>query len=88
MAGIARLAEHGVGTIHVATDDPDRLAAARAVAARHGGWLLRERGAPDLDPFGHDFPGRRLQQRIRATLDPSGKLAPGRVVATEAAVAR
>jgi FAD/FMN-containing dehydrogenase len=83
--GIDRLAEHGVGTVHVATADPTRLADARSLAHSHGGWLLREAGAPELDPFGIDVPAFALQRRIRAALDPSGKLAPGRVPATEPA---
>jgi len=83
--GIERLAEHGVGTVHVATTDAPRLADARALAHAHGGWLLREAGAPDLEPFGVDLPALALQRRIRAALDPTGKLAPGRVPATEPA---
>ncbi|MGZ4797936.1 MAG: FAD-binding oxidoreductase [Acidimicrobiia bacterium] len=75
------LAEHGVGTVHVATDDVDSLAAARAVAHAHGGWMLREAGAPDLHPFGVGLPAAALQQRVRAAFDPEGKLAPGRIPA-------
>lgn len=75
------LAEHGVGTLHVATDDDEGLAAARRTAERHGGWLLREAGAPDLDPFGATFPAAALQARVRAAFDPTGKLAPGRIPA-------
>jgi len=77
------VAEVGVGTVHVsATAAPD-LTRARSLAARHGGWLLREAGAPDLDPFGVDLPNAGLQRSIRTALDPTGKLAPGRIVATE-----
>ena len=50
--GVRWLAEVGVGTVHVAADSEAALAAARAAAARHGGWLLREAGAPGLDGFG------------------------------------
>lgn len=85
IAGLGWLAEHGVGTVHVAADDPDAIAAAREIAHAHDGWLLREAGAPDLDPFGVDLPALALQCRIRAALDPTGKLAPGRVPATEPA---
>jgi len=81
--GIDRLAEHGIGTVHVGAVDPARLAAARTLAHAHGGWLLREAGAPELDPFGVDPPAVALARRIRAALDPTGKLAPGRVPATE-----
>ncbi len=77
------VAEPGVGTIHVATDDPAELAAARVLAAASRGWLLREAGAPDLDPFGTPFPAASVQARLRRALDPTGKLSPGRVPATE-----
>ena len=75
-------AELGVGTVHVAADDPAALGAAREAAQRCGGWLLREEGAPNLDPFGTSFPAAAVQQRLRAALDPTGKLSPGRVPAT------
>ena len=75
-------AELGVGTVHLAADDPAALAAARDVAHRCGGWLLREAGAPDLDPFGTSFPAVAVQRRLRTALDPTGKLSPGRVPAT------
>ncbi|MEI8001521.1 MAG: FAD-binding protein [Actinomycetes bacterium] len=72
-------AEAGIGTVHVATDDEDRLAEARAVAATHGGWMLREAGAPGLDPFGTPLPVDALQARIKAALDPGGVCNPGRL---------
>ena len=75
-------AELGVGTVHIAADDPVALAAAREAAQRSGGWLLREAGAPDLDPFAASFPAAAVQQRLRTALDPTGKLSPGRVPAT------
>jgi FAD/FMN-containing dehydrogenase len=75
------LAEHGVGTVHVATGDPAVLAATRRIAEAHGGHLLREAGAPDLEPFGAAFPAPALQARVRAAFDPTGKLAPGRIPA-------
>jgi hypothetical protein len=81
--GVRCVAEHGVGTVHVAADTGDGLAAARDLAHAHHGWLLREAGAPDLDPFGVDPPAVGLQRRIRAALDPTGKLAPGRLPVTE-----
>ena len=85
LVGVAYLAEHGVGTVHVASEDPGAIAVARDLAHTHSGWLLREAGAPDLDPIGCDLPAAALQRRIRAALDPTGKLAPGRVPATEPA---
>ena len=77
-AGVRWLAEVGVGTVHVAADDPAALAAARAAAADAGGWLLREAGAPGLDGFGAALPNAKLAERVRAAFDPDGKLSPGR----------
>ena len=77
------LAEYGVGTVHVASDQPEMLTTARRMAENHGGWMLREFGAPDLDPFGVAMPADALQRRIRHSLDPTGKFSPGRVAATE-----
>lgn len=73
------LAEVGVGTVHVATDTEADLAAARAVAHDVDGWLLREEGAPGLDPFGRPLPNAGLHARIKAAFDPEGKLNPGRL---------
>jgi glycolate oxidase FAD binding subunit len=73
------LAEVGVGTVHVAADDPADLAAARVAAHRVGGWLLREAGAPDLDGFGIELPNAAIVHRLRERFDPDGKLAPGRM---------
>jgi FAD/FMN-containing dehydrogenase len=72
-------AELGVGTVHVAGDDPSVLAGARAVAHEHGGWLLRESGGGDLDGFGCELPNAELMRRVKSTFDPTGKLAPGRL---------
>jgi glycolate oxidase FAD binding subunit len=73
------LAEVGVGTVHVATDTETDLAAARAAALDTGGWLLREEGAPGLDPFGRPLPNAALHARIKMAFDPDGKLNPGRI---------
>jgi FAD/FMN-containing dehydrogenase len=73
------LAEIGVGTVHVGADSPEDLASARAVAERLGGWMLRECGAPDLDPFGVPLPNTAIMARIKAALDPDGRLNPGRL---------
>ena len=78
-SGARWLAEVGVGTVHVATDDADVLAEARAVAARHGGWLLREAGAPALDPFGIPPPNLELARRVKAAFDPHDRCNPGRL---------
>ncbi len=71
------LAEVGVGTVHVAADTEADLLAARVAAEDAGGWLLREAGAPGLDGFGAAFPNPALQERIRATFDPTGKFSRG-----------
>ena len=83
------LAEWGVGTVHVAYADAQQLAAARGIAERHGGWLLREAGG-EADPSGAPFDGfgaawsgsgtanGELHTRIKRAFDPDGKLAPGR----------
>jgi glycolate oxidase FAD binding subunit len=67
--GARWLAEVGVGTVHVATDDEAGLAAARVAATQSGGWLLREAGAPTLDGFGRALPNARLMERVLAELD-------------------
>lgn len=77
--GLRWLAEVGVGTVHVAADDPLALAAARAVAESAGGWLLREAGAPDLDGFGAALPNAAVMARIKDAFDPTGKLSLGRL---------
>ena len=77
--GVRWLAEIGVGTVHVATDDERALARARATAEAAGGWLLREAGARGLDGFGRALPNARLAERIRVAFDPTGKCAPGRL---------
>jgi FAD/FMN-containing dehydrogenase len=77
--GARWLAEIGVGTVHIAADTEAALAAARAVAIDHGGWLLREAGAPGLDGFGRPLPNLAIMQRIRAAFDPEGKLNRGRL---------
>jgi glycolate oxidase FAD binding subunit len=77
--GVRWLAEGGVGTVHVAADSEDGLAAARSAAQTAGGWLLREAGAPGLDGFGGELPNADLMARIKSAFDPEAKLAPGRM---------
>jgi len=79
VAGLRWLAEVGVGTVHVAAGDPAELVAARDVAAAHGGWLLREGGAPGVDGYGATLPNLGIVERIRTAFDPTGKLSPGRL---------
>ncbi|MDZ4825803.1 MAG: FAD-binding protein [Actinomycetota bacterium] len=77
--GVRWLAELGVGTVHVACDESAGLAAARAVAHAHDGWLLREAGGGDIDGYGRPLPNLALMRRIKSAFDPTGKLAPGRL---------
>jgi glycolate oxidase FAD binding subunit len=73
-------AELGVGTIHVATDEPAALTQARAIAHAHDGWMLREAGGEtDDDGFGCALPNAALMRRIKAAFDPTGRLNPGRL---------
>jgi FAD/FMN-containing dehydrogenase len=75
--GLRWLAEVGVGTVHVASERVDAVAAARAAAESDGGWLLREAG--DLEPFGAPIRNAALMRRIRESFDPTGKMNPGRL---------
>lgn len=78
--GCVWLAEGGVGTIHVATETPDGLGAARTAAHGVGGWLLREAGGgADFDGFGRPLPDRTIARRLKCAFDPTGKLSPGRL---------
>jgi glycolate oxidase FAD binding subunit len=85
--GLGWLAEVGVGTVHVAAADPEGLVAARDVASTHGGWLLREAGAPGVDGYGAPLPNLAILERIRSAFDPTGKLSPGRLPGAAAPVA-
>lgn len=76
--GLRWLGEVGVGTVHVAGDDPEPLREARRLAEDSGGWMLREAG-DGLEPFGRSLPNPALAGRIKAALDPTGKLNPGRL---------
>jgi glycolate oxidase FAD binding subunit len=73
------MAEVGVGTVHVAADTLEAFVAARGIAERAGGWLLRESGAPGVDGFGVALPNSGILRRVREAFDPSGKLSPGRL---------
>jgi glycolate oxidase FAD binding subunit len=80
LSGARWLAEAGVGTVHVASDDPATLAAARDAAHAAGGWLLRESGgSPGFDGFGVPLPNAELHARISNAFDPRGKCNPGRL---------
>jgi FAD/FMN-containing dehydrogenase len=72
-------AEVGVGTVHVAGEHEDALADARDAARAEGGWLLRESGAPGLDGFGVPLPNAGIMRRVKDSLDPAGKMNPGRL---------
>ena len=74
------LAEMGVGTLHVATDQPQALVAARQAAVDEGGWMLRECGGPQgFGGFGGEVANSALSQRVRLAFDPQSKLSPGRM---------
>ena len=75
-AGVVWLAEGGVG-IGAVTEAA--LGAARAAVEAEGGWLLREAGAPGLDPFGIALPNAAVSARVKDAFDPAGKLNPGRL---------
>jgi glycolate oxidase FAD binding subunit len=77
--GLLWLAEVGVGTVHVAADSPEAIAAARRAAVALDGRLLREAGAPGLDGYGAPLPNLRILKRIRGAFDPTDKLSPGRL---------
>ncbi|HEY1740166.1 MAG TPA: FAD-binding protein [Acidimicrobiia bacterium] len=72
-------AELGVGTVHVACDHEADLVLARDAAVAHGGWLLREAGAPGIDGFGVAIPNAALAARVKAAFDPQNRFAPGRL---------
>jgi glycolate oxidase FAD binding subunit len=77
--GARWLAELGIGTVHVAGDEPAVLEAARTAAHAHGGWLLREAGGAGIDGFGRPLPNRELMLRVKDAFDPAGKFSPGRL---------
>jgi glycolate oxidase FAD binding subunit len=77
--GVEWLGEAGVGTVHVAAGTEALLADAREIAHAHDGWLLREAGAPGLDGFGIAFPNVEVMERVKAALDPEGRMNPGRL---------
>lgn len=78
VTGLVWLAEVGVGTVHVAAATAAPLEAARRLAHRHDGWLLREAGE-GWDAFGVPLPNRALIARLKAALDPAGRMNPGRL---------
>lgn len=81
--GSRYVAQHGVGVIDLALDDPDveMLAAIRGWAERHGGAFVVT-GADrtlDLDPWGTPPPAVALQRRVVAGFDPLRVVNPGRL---------
>jgi glycolate oxidase FAD binding subunit len=73
-------AELGVGTVHVAADEPRALARAREIAHAYGGWMLREAGGTaNDDGFGRPLPNIAVMRRIKDAFDPAGRCNPGRL---------
>jgi FAD/FMN-containing dehydrogenase len=79
LSGARWCAEIGVGTVHVAGDDAAVVSGARTIAHAHGGWLLREAGAVDIDGFGCELPNIDVMRRVKDAFDPTAKLATGRL---------
>lgn len=77
--GCRWIGEVGVGTLHVACDTEEALAAARTAASSAGGWMLREAGAPGLSGFGREMPVAAVMGRVKRAFDPAGILSPGRI---------
>lgn len=65
------------------------FARVRSLARQHGGFAIFDAVPTDLDgrvdPWGDDIPGLALMRGIRATLDPDGRLSPGRFLDGEGA---
>ncbi|MGZ4798702.1 MAG: FAD-binding protein [Acidimicrobiia bacterium] len=73
------IAEGGVGTLPHGADTESGLADARGAVEAESGWMLREAGAPGLDPFGIPLANLAVMTRIKDAFDPAGKLNPGRL---------
>lgn len=77
--GVPFVAQHGVGVVEIATDEP----LLRDWAEARGGSVVRARGDADSDPWGTPPSSLALQRRVIARFDPDriinrGRL-PGRV---------
>ncbi len=70
------IAQHGVGVVDVATDDPGEL---RTWAESIGGSVVRLRGGPGLDPWGTPPASLALQRRLVARFDPDRVVNRGRL---------
>lgn len=79
------VAQHGVGEVTVAADDPDAgaLADLRGWAEGGGGSLVLldapDGALPGFDPWGSPPPGLELHGRLREAFDPARVLNPGRL---------
>ncbi|NND85148.1 MAG: FAD-binding oxidoreductase [Acidimicrobiia bacterium] len=73
--GVRFIAQHGVGVVEVATDQP----LLREWAEAHGGFVVRTRGADDGDPWGRAPASLPLQRRVVARFDPDRIINRGRL---------
>jgi glycolate oxidase FAD binding subunit len=75
--GLRWAAEVGVGTVHLAADAPNALVQAAVAVSSVGGWTQREAGEPVHPP--PPLPDPAIHGRLRAAIDPLGRLNPGRL---------
>jgi glycolate oxidase FAD binding subunit len=75
--GLRWAAEVGVGTVHLAADRAEPLVRAAAAVSSVGGWTQREAGDPAIPPPA--LPDGAIHERLRAAVDPFGRLNPGRL---------
>lgn len=76
-AGVAFVAQHGVGEVTVALDGADEVVFLREWAESRGGSVVRLAGDLGVDPWGSPPPGLALQRRLVAAFDPARILEPG-----------
>ena len=82
LPGATRIAavDGGLLWLRTADADPAQVTALRADVAARGGALTVESSAGGLDVWGPEAPGLPIMRRIKAELDPTRTLSPGRFV--------